>query len=99
MLLFLALIIGCDTPTTEDRPYDLDRDGVWGVIDCDDDNPEIGRPLTYWIDVDADGHGSWDHTITSCDDPGPLYLAGPLGEPDCDDNDPEIGPCSEVVQP
>jgi hypothetical protein len=68
------------------RDDDLDDDGVSGLEDCDDANPEVGAPVDRYVDADGDDVGS-DVVIDFCPgDPGTAQTTG-----DCDDNDGTVG--------
>lgn len=85
---FASLDGDCDDADAEVHPgadeYCNDTDD-----DCDgeiDDRP-VDEP-TWYIDVDGDGHGTDQHTITDCDQPSGY---SPFDD-DCFDNDNEIYP-------
>tara|TARA_R110000824_G_scaffold125125_1_gene284032 strand:- start:243 stop:569 length:327 start_codon:yes stop_codon:yes gene_type:complete len=83
-----------------DRSSDVDCDGIIGLWDCDDTDPDIGVPDRYYPDEDMDGYGVWDGAIGACEHPGDGWVdclgltwdLEPCPEMDCDDTDPDIGP-------
>ena len=62
--------------------------GVSNSNDCDDTNPTINALNTYYQDIDGDGFGNPNVTITSCSVPVGYTLNGN----DCNDNNASIHP-------
>lgn len=63
--------------------------------DCNDTNPLVLGPLTYYFDEDEDGHGDPNVTLMSCIPPSSKYT---LVHDDCDDTDPAVwlsAPCDD----
>lgn len=50
-------------------PYDYDNDGVTTTDDCDDTNPDLGPPSTWYADTDADGIGDASSAVQACTQP------------------------------
>ena len=71
---------------------DADQDGILHVDDCDDDNPQAGRPFTRWADRDADGFGAAPSAFQTCDP-----QAGVDNGDDCDDDDDQVFPDAPEV--
>jgi hypothetical protein len=57
-------------------------------LDCDDGDPLVGTASTFWLDEDADRHGSPSASVRQCTPP-PGYV---LTSDDCDDGDPASYP-------
>jgi hypothetical protein len=54
--------------------------------DCDDSDPDVVAPVTWYEDVDGDGWGDAASAQTGCAPPeGAVLEAG-----DCDDGDPSV---------
>lgn len=69
---------------------DADGDGVEGPLgdseDCDDADPLVGTPGTWYRDADEDGAGDAGDNVTACEAPyGYVDKTG-----DRDDNNPEV---------
>ena len=77
------------------EPCDQDYDGFTEDVDCDDLNPEVLGPMTWWQDADADGFVNPDSEILSCTPPdfGVIVNFGF----DCDDNSAEAFPDNPEV--
>ncbi len=60
---------------------DVDNDGVAACEDCDDSDSKVGTGTTFFVDLDADGHGSDRITVTECEAPSGFVES----EDDCDD--------------
>ena len=69
---------------TGDDHTDADADGVAVEEDCDDADPGVGGPTTWFIDYDSDGFGSAISSEVACDAPA-LFVAN---DQDCDDLNP-----------
>lgn len=80
-----------DNPTS-----DFDRDGLTEQLgDCDDLDPAVDSPLTFYRDADDDGYGDQTETKQSCEQPeGYVTIAD-----DCNDNDPNTYPGSSNEGP
>ncbi len=69
---------------------DADGDGLVAAEDCDDNDPSVGGPTTWYADRDGDKHGNPDDPSEepSCDPPeGHVATAD-----DCDDLDADVYP-------
>ena len=86
----LSEIPGCDPMVEVDCDQDGDNDG-WGLgagtdddeEDCDDTDPEVGGPSSWYADTDEDGYGDPDVALTACEAP-----EGHVGnDGDCDDGE------------
>jgi predicted outer membrane repeat protein len=86
----LALLSACDGASTDDTgpfdPDDADGDGVPASEDCDDHDPEVGAPGTWYRDADADGFGNPDRSEEGCDRPSG-FVDNAI---DCDDTNPSM---------
>ena len=77
ILLALTLASGC-TAVMEARDTssgvvdDADGDGIPADEDCDDSDPTVGGPQTWYLDADGDGYGNLDETYPggACEEPG-----------------------------
>ena len=67
---------------------DADGDGYAACNDCDDTDPAVYSPTTWYIDYDADTYGSALYTSIACTEP----IGYTDDFDDCDDLDPEINP-------
>ncbi len=94
-LLASLLLTGCVWITDgdhEDR-MDLDADGLRYEQDCDDDDPAVGAPPTWYSDSDGDGYGDPAFAVEACEAPsGAVEQAG-----DCDDADAAVHPEADEV--
>ena len=105
-VLSLILQIGCLTAEITKTPGefpdnptdDYDGDGLTEQSgDCDDLNPEIQGPSTWYADADGDGFGDASQSVISCLsellalDEATSYVAN---ADDCDDSDSETYPGS-----
>jgi predicted outer membrane repeat protein len=92
LLLMLGASIACgdkDDPqddTGDTGPVDADGDGVLADEDCDDGDPAVGAPSTWYADADGDGFGDPDASEEAC--PGEAGLVDNFY--DCDDGDPAM---------
>ncbi len=74
MIVFLTYLLGCFPNISDDRTnsfvdnpdHDYDGDRLLDNIDCDDSNPDIMRPITYYFDGDGDGFGVVTISETVC---------------------------------
>ena len=71
---------------------DLDGDGVPRPTDCDDDDPSVGGPTTWYADSDEDGFGGAIATH-SCSAEEGLVADGS----DCDDTNGQVFPGAEEL--
>ncbi len=70
-----------------------DPDFVDNNADCDDSNPGIGEPETWFLDADADGFGTDATTLDACELPsGYVAVSG-----DCDDTRAADNPDADEV--
>ena len=58
-----------DSGDTGEVDDDLDDDGVLSDEDCDDNDPAVGAPETYFRDADGDGAGNMDVSVQACEQP------------------------------
>ncbi len=58
-----------DTPDDDCTAGDEDNDGVCADTDCNDNDPNIGAPTTWYADVDGDGYGDPNNTTEACQQP------------------------------
>ncbi|HCH66163.1 MAG TPA: hypothetical protein DFR83_25395 [Deltaproteobacteria bacterium] len=66
----------------------VDADGDGLNPDCDDTDPTVGAPTTWYADVDGDGYGDPSDTVEACDAPT-NYVAD---NTDCDDTRDDVNP-------
>ena len=101
VLLALLLCAGCKQkddgavdPGTDGitDTSDRDGDGVRSDIDCDDSNPNVLGPTTWYADGDGDGFGDPNaQSFTVCDRP-----TGTADNSfDCDDTRAEVNPSAQ----
>ncbi len=88
--LFMCLLIfgACRADGETKWIRDIDGDGYAEGEDCDDNDPAIGAPTTYYVDADGDDHGDPDRGDGSCSRPEGYALVGD----DCDDTAPTTYP-------
>lgn len=60
---------------------DLDGDGERSCEDCDDSDPAVAGPDTWYADRDADGYGDGAQSIAACSAPAQFVAVGT----DCND--------------
>jgi uncharacterized protein (TIGR03382 family) len=72
---------------------DADGDGVPESLDCDDADPGVGAPSTWYDDVDGDGFGDGATGLATCT---PDPTAVPNGD-DCDDASAAVNPGAAEV--
>jgi hypothetical protein len=65
---------------------DGDADGVGAACDCDDADPQVVLPGTWYEDGDGDGDGDPEVAIDGCVPPDGYVASGG----DCDDDDPAV---------
>ncbi|MCB9762192.1 MAG: FG-GAP repeat protein [Alphaproteobacteria bacterium] len=87
LLLVAVALSGCGIFITE-KEYaerlDLDGDGVQVEEDCDDQDPTVGGPTTFYADADGDGFGDPEAATEACSAP----VGSTDNADDCDDTDP-----------
>jgi len=76
-----------------DEAIDRDDDGVTRDVDCDDTDPAVGVPPTWYADADGDGHGAALSTRAACAAPDGFVADGT----DCDDTDAAVFPGAPEV--
>ena len=92
LILILAALTACgdkdDTGLDTAAPClnDADNDGIYEGEDCDDNDPSVGAPSTWYADADGDGFGDPDAGEEAC--PGEAGLVDNFY--DCDDGDPAM---------
>ena len=67
---------------------DADGDDIPATIDCDDLNPNVGGPTTWYADTDEDGFGDPADMLEACEQPEG-YVAN---ADDCDDTVGSVNP-------
>ncbi len=88
--VMLLLASGClITETDHESWIDQDQDDVLRDVDCDDEDPSVGAPATWYSDGDGDGYAAdGASTVEACSRPdGATDLLG-----DCDDEDADAWP-------
>lgn len=53
----------------EEENDDVDEDGITNDVDCDDNDPNVGRPSTWYADSDGDGLGDYASSQEACTQP------------------------------
>ncbi|MCB9742660.1 MAG: FG-GAP repeat protein [Alphaproteobacteria bacterium] len=86
LLLAALALSACGTKSVTE--IDNDEDGVFGDVDCDDADPEVGAPSTWYGDADGDGHAGDLLSTEACAQPGGYFAE----VTDCDDLDPSVSP-------
>ena len=89
-LAALLVLVGCPylTDADLDARMDLDSDGIPRPEDCDDQDANVGRETTWYVDSDGDGYGDPEISGEACDQPsGYVHDSA-----DCDDNDAGVNP-------
>ena len=104
MLLFLfQLACFPDIKESEEQRFpenptdDYDEDGFMDAEDCDDANPDITVPQTYYLDSDGDGFGSQTVSELACpsdksDGYIPAQIRNGVEVFDCNDDDDSVNP-------
>ncbi len=88
LLTFSMLVtLGCREDGNPKYSTDGDQDGVPSDVDCNDANPVVGAPGTWYADADSDGWGAGEGDATCAPAEGSVVN----GE-DCDDNDASVSP-------
>ncbi|MGC6508524.1 MAG: MopE-related protein [Myxococcota bacterium] len=59
-----------------------------GLMDDADDSVDLSTSITFYQDLDGDGYGTNDGTVTACSQPAG-YSPSPT---DCDDGNPDLNP-------
>ena len=85
--LSLVLLLSCREEGDPKYASDADKDGVSSDQDCNDQNPTVGAPATWYDDADGDGWGAEGGDATCAPSAGAVASAG-----DCDDADPDVSP-------
>ena len=68
LLLALAACTWVDGAELASR-MDLDADGIDGLVDCNDADPDIQEPTTWYRDTDGDGFGNAEQSRLACEKP------------------------------
>jgi len=94
ILLTLVALTGCFVSDEEVKERsDYDGDKIPLDIDCDDNDPTVGSPETWFSDVDADGFGSGEEQ-SGCPSEKPSTNTADNAD-DCDDSNPSAYPGAE----
>lgn len=88
-MLLLLTLLACDETDTGERLFDVDSDGVFSSVDCDDEDPNSGNNSNYYPDNDGDGYGVMEGAFGACESPGSGYVTD-ITVIDCDDDDPDV---------
>jgi len=72
---------------------DVDGDGVLWSEDCNDNNPNVSEPSTYFHDLDNDGFGNADDVIEACKMPRGYTV----DSDDCDDDRADVNPDADEL--
>jgi len=67
---------------------DMDGDGFYEDSDCDDNDPNVGEPSTWYSDNDGDGFGNSAIEEVDCNKPD-FFVEN---SDDCDDSDATVYP-------
>lgn len=85
-----------DPTVTQSVCLDPGGDWVFDCTDCEDDDVDVGGPLTWYADTDGDDWGDAATTSMACEEP-----AGPpdwvLDPGDCDVDDGDVNPDEDEV--
>lgn len=97
MTPLLALVLACLPAHATVCAEDVDLDGVCADIDCDDLDPAVAGPQSWYGDDDGDGHGDPLAETVTC---APLSGEVAVGD-DCDDDHSLVHPgaievCNEL---
>jgi len=65
---------------------DEDVDGICADVDCDDNDPNVGGPQTWYADMDGDGFGDPGNSTEACSQPDDFVA----DNTDCDDTDANL---------
>lgn len=86
--------VDCDDGSFDTNPAATETcDGIDNNCDGSTDGPESIDASTYYADLDGDGYGDDDVTVTSCGSPSNYAIRGG----DCDDSDPEVNPSAAEI--
>ncbi|MBN1334349.1 MAG: hypothetical protein JXB39_00150 [Deltaproteobacteria bacterium] len=87
LVLLLAFLPACGgSDDTASGSEDADHDGIPASEDCDDHDPDVGGPSTWYRDADQDAFGDPDRTEEACE-PEDGWVDNGI---DCDDQDPSL---------
>ena len=75
------------TAPEHDQARDRDGDGVLWPTDCDDQDPTVGEPTSWFYDSDLDGYGAGT-PVASCE----ALPQHSNRDDDCDDGDAAVHP-------
>jgi len=91
-VLLLLSVQACSWIPADDyaERFDLDGDGVDGLVDCDDGDASLSEGQRFYADEDGDGFGDAGAPIDRCQLQPPAGAAAVAG--DCDDADPTVHP-------
>ncbi|MFA5995067.1 MAG: putative metal-binding motif-containing protein [Patescibacteria group bacterium] len=81
----------CDGAIDEGFDTDADADGYTVCTDCDDDDPAVGDPPTWYEDADDDGYTQPFNGVKSCTRPEEGWVIG-SEEADCNKGDASVYP-------
>ncbi len=88
-VVLLLSLLSCREEGNPKYSVDADNDGVRSDVDCDDADSGVGEALEWYSDLDGDGFGGGDPTVTCTPNDGDVSEAG-----DCDDADPAVSPAA-----
>ena len=90
-LVVLLLLSGCFVSKEQiEAASDKDGDGVQVGVDCDDTDPDVSEPVSWYADVDGDGFGVGD-AVSGCPAERPSTHTADSPD-DCDDSNPSAYP-------
>lgn len=85
----------CDGTVDEGVWPDADADGVPTCTDCDDADPDVGGPRTWYEDGDGDGYVVPINGVESCTQPDGWAVMAE--EADCSEHNEEVYPGAEEL--